>query len=537
MENLKSKIIPENIKVNIDEILETQLFNVNRYYAEFNRNISNLMQKELYNRPEVFYKRLVDRWNWHNKYYEDLLEPAYAKLIRDCDKELSPNEIDDLIDVYMTCCKVDEATLIMSGSIKKFLEYWCTNICVNDENLSKNEADFMLLTPPIETFFARYQIDHLYYIYISKFDNSKSFEYREYLKQKYHANDEVIFKNRFAKRFDNYFELSEKELLEEIKKYTIPESYKINHYYFTLEHSERKSIRDIIIYDNLYEKLIGYGLVGISGFLVRRKILEYLNNSKILLNNGYIYEYDNDIIINALKKLKEKRKNEMDKNVKVYRQRGDTCAIACMMMALEYYNIMEKANWYDEKRFYKIYGSRYIEGTPFAALAYHFSKKGLNTSLYHSDINIFNNNSKNLEDNIFNMAMKEYNQYLERAIKVGANVINGTEINSEVIMKNLISGNIIIAAGEISGIYHAILISGYEDDKFIVCDPLYKNKRIITKEELDNFMNTSIGKWFISVNDNKKEKEDLMNNLHKFDEQAKEFLEEKKVGTLTYERK
>ena len=39
----------------------------------------------------------------------------------------------------------------------------------------------MLITPPVETFFAQYQIDHLYYIYLLKFDNSKSDEFKKYL--------------------------------------------------------------------------------------------------------------------------------------------------------------------------------------------------------------------------------------------------------------------------------------------------------------------------------------------------------------------
>ena len=62
----------------------------------------------------------------------------------------------------------------------------------------------------------------------------------------------------------------------------------------------------------------------------------------------------------------------MDKNIYPYKQKGDTCAIACMMMVLEYYYIMDKANWYDEKRLYRIYGFKYMTGTPFSALAYHW---------------------------------------------------------------------------------------------------------------------------------------------------------------------
>lgn len=194
----------------------------------------------------------------------------------------------------------------------------------------------------------------------------------------------------------------------------------------------------------------------------------------------------------------------MDKDVRIYKQRGDTCAIACMMMALEYFGVMEKANWYDEKRYYKIYGSKYMSGTPFSALAFHFAKNGLDTSLYHEELNLFNNNKGALSKKNFQFAMSEYTEMLDRAKMTGANIINGIKINSQLIRKKLEKGNIVIVAGEIPGAYHAILISGYSDGKFIVCDPLFKTKKIKTQEELDAFMNTSIGKWFISVNNKSK---------------------------------
>ena len=165
MENIKSKIIPNVMKKNIDEILEQQLFNANRYYAESNPDISQLMNKELLNAPEIFLKRLIDRWNWHNSYYEVLLEPAFSDLIRNDNIELSPNEIENLIKIYSTSCVVDEATLVMSGAIKKYLDYNCGFISTTDENMKQEESSHLLITPPVETYFAQYQIDHLYYIY------------------------------------------------------------------------------------------------------------------------------------------------------------------------------------------------------------------------------------------------------------------------------------------------------------------------------------------------------------------------------------
>ena len=162
---------------------------------------------------------------------------------------------------------------------KKTLNYNCQKVCVSSEDISLDEASVILITPPVETFFAQYQIDHLYYIYLLKTEDTELQKFKEYLLKKYHANDEKIFNSRFEKKFKHNLLMNTKEILEDIKHYKITQSYKIRHFYFTLEHNDRKAIRDIIIYDNLDEKLIASNLIGISGFLLRRKILEYLNSS------------------------------------------------------------------------------------------------------------------------------------------------------------------------------------------------------------------------------------------------------------------
>ena len=353
-----------------------------------------------------------------------MLEPAFDKIIREKFVELSPAELDDMIKIYSTSCLVDEATLVTSGAIKKYLEYNCKNIGVIDENIPSDKANTMLITPPVETFFAQYQIDHLYYIYLLKTNDADTQKFKNYLLKKYHADDEKIFASRFQRKFKNNLSMTERELLEDIKHYKIPEHYKTQHFYFTLEHSDRKAIRDIIIYDNLDEKLIASNLIGISGFLFRRKILEYLNDSGILKNNGYIYEFNNDIIISALERLKEERKNNMDKDVRPYKQRGDTCAIVCMMMVLEYYKVISKANWYDERRLYRLYGSKYMDGTPFSALAFYLSKNGLETTICHESKELFKNDQGVVDQADFKFAMDEYKDYLKYAENNGTKVVN-----------------------------------------------------------------------------------------------------------------
>ena len=126
MENIKSKIIPEDLKNNIDDVLERQLFNANRYYAESNPEISNLMERELYQRPEEFLYRLKTRWNWHNTYYEFLLEPAFDKIISEDFIELSPAELDDIIKIYSTSCLVKPSYMFIppkKGHIMHYIIY------------------------------------------------------------------------------------------------------------------------------------------------------------------------------------------------------------------------------------------------------------------------------------------------------------------------------------------------------------------------------------------------------------------------------
>ena len=192
----------------------------------------------------------------------------------------------------------------------------------------------------------------------------------------------------------------------------------------------------------------------------------------------------------------------MDKNVKPYKQKGDTCAIVCMLMVLEYYKKIEKINWYEERRLYRIYGSKYMSGTPFSAIAYHMSKNGLNTTIYHEDKNLFNNNKNVMDKNLFDLAMNEYKEYLIYAEKEGTRILNGIKIDVNILKEKLQEGNLIILAGSIKNIYHAILLTGYDNENFKVCDPLYKTKQTRTYNEIEQFINTDIGKWFIAVNNN-----------------------------------
>ena len=100
---MKSIIIPNEMKPNIDNILEEQLFNANRYYAESNSNIFELMENEKTKSSKDFLHELNARWNFHNEFYEHLLEPAYLELTKYDVNELTP------IDALNTLMKLKDA--------------------------------------------------------------------------------------------------------------------------------------------------------------------------------------------------------------------------------------------------------------------------------------------------------------------------------------------------------------------------------------------------------------------------------------------
>lgn len=190
----------------------------------------------------------------------------------------------------------------------------------------------------------------------------------------------------------------------------------------------------------------------------------------------------------------------MGKDIKHYKQRGNTCAICCMLMVLNYYNVIDKINWYDERRLYRTYKSKYIDGVPFSAILYHLSKNNLDVSIYHSENNLFRNNNV-FNDETFDLLLNEYNEFLDNAIKYGAKVYKGVNINIKLLKEKLSENNLIILAGIVDNIYHSILLTEFVDNGFIVHDPLDKNKKIISYNEINNYMNTNIGKWFIVIND------------------------------------
>lgn len=525
MKNIKKEIIPQEIKTNIDEILEKELFNANRYYAENDVNISKLMESEMKKSPIDFLRELRYRWDWHNHFYEDLLEPAYLEIVQHKLSDCSISQLKRIIEIYKTCCIVDEVTLVSSGAIKKHLNYNLGKINTDVEGFSRVDGKFMLLTPPVETFFAQCHIDHLNFVLAIKNKDKNIDKIKSCLLEKYHANDEDVFKGRFNKKFSKYLQVDIDEILDKINSYKIKQDYKVRHCYYTIENPIRKAFTEILIYDNVDEKFISSQLIGVSGFLFRKFVLKELDRIGIFPNKYDIYEFSKETILNVLNELLRQKEIKMEKEIQPYRQTGMTCAIACMLMVLQYYGKIEKANRLYENEYFRRYRSKYLDGTPFSAIAYHLAKNDLKTEIIHSCPEIFDNSANMLSENMFKLSMQEYSKYLDAARNNGAKIKNGCTIDTSMLRKCLEEDKMVIIAGQIGEILHAILVCGYNEDKFIVCDPLYKEKSIMAAEEIDRFMATALGKWCVTVSQKIKKQELLLDEIPAYQEEAKNKLD------------
>ena len=192
--------------------------------------------------------------------------------------------------------------------------------------------------------------------------------------------------------------------------------------------------------------------------------------------------------------------SNMKKEIKPYKQTGPTCAIVCMMMVLQYNGLLDKCSNKEETRLYEMYESKAMGGTPFSALAFHLGKSGLKTELYHSEKNYFSNEKKSISEYIFNYALEEYKEYISKAKEFGLKVYNEINIDTDLLKEKLDEGKLLIIAGKKESFLHAILICEYDDKGFFLYDPLETQKLYKSYKDIEEFMKTEIGKWFLCVN-------------------------------------
>lgn len=517
----KQDIIPEEWKDNIDEIILQELVGANRYFAQSNKELSKLIERQADKTPEDFIAELKNRWDWHNRFYENLLEPALPLLLEKRSFDLSPLQVEALIEVYKSMAVVDRATLIVSGAIKKHLDKWIPKL--SQELRLSDEENQSLKKLPEDSFWAKYHADHLRYLTVVKESPEKAETLKRALLEKYHLGDERIFEGRMRK-FSRYSESESKELRRRADDLTMSESEKTQQFYLTLERPRLKAVHETLVYDNVTEYQMITNLVGISGFILRRRIIEYLNEAKVIRKEGGIYDFSDEEIVDGLEKLLAYRKEVLHKEVPHYGQTDDSCGAVCLMSALNYFNLSGLDKKTEDVTHHKVKSS-YTSGDYFSKMALEAGKRGLDTTLIHSEKDMFHNRENFFPPDLYQKLIKEYGVAVKEAEQNGVRVLNGTEVSTERIREYLEDDSLVILAGYLgNNILHSILLSGYNPEGFVVMDPLKSKRRVVSQGYIERFSETPIGSWMIVIRKNHGPLMKLLQEAPKFIKEGEELL-------------
>lgn len=520
--SVKRKIIPEDWKENIDEIIAKELVSANRYFAETNKDLVQLIAKESTHDPITYLRDLRERWEWHNDFYENLLEPSIDQLLPKSALELSASQVESIIQIYSVCTLVDQSTLVLSAGIKKCIEH-------NLERYSQatDEEKSMMISPPNESYWITYRIEHLDYI-ASRLNNDSDWrEKEERLLMTHHIGDRKIFSSRM-RAFDLDLNRSVNDIRKEIKQLGISEAYKTEHSLMSGRRPRVKAMSDLLEFDNIEEYKIMKNLIGISGFIFRKKIIEYLKETKSIEGDVGIYDLNDAEIVGFLSKLKEYRSEFVKKDVLQYEQTGDTCGACCVMMAEKYFldtPILDKQN---EDLIHEKSKSQLMEGDVFSLLADEAIKSGLETKLVHSDKDYFSNKQGYIDQHLFEKLVEEYLAGIKAGVKEGLVSQTGVNIDSELLKKYLDEGCLVLLAVMHGNYLHSILLTGHDRSNFMINNPLKKEKAVMDEKTIERISKTPVGSWFMVVKNNNNVQR-LIDKLPEFRDEALEYLGSNKL--------
>lgn len=196
----------------------------------------------------------------------------------------------------------------------------------------------------------------------------------------------------------------------------------------------------------------------------------------------------------------------MRKKLRFYKQHSmETCGPACMLMLLDLYRKIEYPTVKQEMKLYSLYRSKSFKGVNGAAIANCLSKNGLNVHLAHSSAEMMDNRGGYFTDELYAALLAEYRAEAAKCdgkidISTGVGITCDTlrqelDAGRQIILETIIPGD---ADGIHDHVLHWVVVHGYEEDLFHVCDPL-SSKIKLTSKELEQYMDTPIGKIYIAV--------------------------------------
>ena len=197
----------------------------------------------------------------------------------------------------------------------------------------------------------------------------------------------------------------------------------------------------------------------------------------------------------------------MRKKLRLYRQTWDeTCGPACILMLLDYYKIITYPTKRAEKEIYDAYETDVYPGMNGAAVARHLAQRGLKPTIYYSSENGMDNKERYFEEGIYQGLLLEYHTQIEKA-NGKVKTVHTQKIDCDFLREQLKQGCQIIlecfVEGNADGIHekvlHWVVVYGYQDGEFLVADPAAVRKRRIPDAEMEEYMETPIGRMAIAV--------------------------------------
>lgn len=196
----------------------------------------------------------------------------------------------------------------------------------------------------------------------------------------------------------------------------------------------------------------------------------------------------------------------MRKKVRSFRQHTkETCGAACLLMVLDYYRKVKYPTKKMEGKLYNIYRSRAFKGMPASYAADALAWNNLQVQLLHSSPRMLENRDGYFERELFLGICQEYRTRAERCAR-RVEIKTGMDLDGEVLKTLLGEGKLVmvqcIVPGDADGIHtevlHWVLVYGWQDGDFLLCDPCF-GKAQIPETEMEGYMDTPIGKIFLTV--------------------------------------
>ena len=197
---------------------------------------------------------------------------------------------------------------------------------------------------------------------------------------------------------------------------------------------------------------------------------------------------------------------EATEETKIKVEQNETCGIACVLMIFDLYNRVSYPTKKMELELYKDYRSKaYKMGTLGSSLADCLSQNELKVCMMHSSPGVLDNKGQYFEPELFDAILTEWKEKMEKC-KKSVEILTGISVTCDTIKEQIVCGRQVILLclidGNVDGIHdkslHWIVVYGYEENKFLICDPS-ACKRKYSEEELWEYMDTPLGQICITV--------------------------------------